>query len=323
MSTNVPISRQQAPDPGGLEGAAPSRVAIPESRPRPSGWTRVLWLLAAFTAAVAVGLPLTGEWAIKPVLLLLVPFSLIHGVRRYGAKVLIIFLVETLVVSNFFENFSISTGFPFGHYHYAGGLQLIDVPIQIGPIYFGLGYVCWLVASTLLDEADTVPSLRAGAGRRVSVVALPMLAAAMMTMFDVGMDSISSTVVGNWVWERGGGLFGVPYSNYLGWWLVTYIFFQIFALYLARSQAPVHAEGRGALLQPVVAYGALGLSSVTYFIGASDQFFTDPTGIVWSGHAINESMMIINLFSVVFVAFLATVKLARNDIARSAAPTFR
>jgi hypothetical protein len=56
-------------------------------------------------------------------------------------------------------------------------------------------------------------------------------------------------------------------------------------------------------------------SSVTYFIAASGKAVTDATGVVWSGHAINESMMTINLFSVVFVAYLAMVKLARNDIA--------
>jgi putative membrane protein len=110
-----------------------------------------------------------------------------------------------------------------------------------------------------------------------------------------------------------GGLFGVPYTNYLGWWLCTYVFFQIFALYLARSQAPVHTEGRGALLQPVLAYVALGLSSVTYFIVNAGDAVTDETGTVWSGHALNETMMIINLFSVVVFAFLAAVKLARDD----------
>lgn len=77
----------------------------------------------------------------------------------------------------------------------------------------------------------------------------------------------------------------------------------------------MHTEGRGALFQPVVAYAALGLSSVTYFIANSGDAVTDATGTVWSGHALNESMMIVNLFSAVVLAFLAVVKLARGDIA--------
>jgi putative membrane protein len=63
----------------------------------------------------------------------------------------------------------------------------------------------------------------------------------------------------------------------------------------------------------VLVYGALGLSSVPYFVAAPDGAVTDPTGTVWSGHAIDESMMIINLFSVVPVALLAVVRLAGRD----------
>jgi hypothetical protein len=147
------------------------------------------------------------------------------------------------------------------------------------------------------------------------VVALPILAGALMTMYDLGTDSLASTVSKDWVWEHGGGVFGVPFTNYLGWWLTTYLFFQIFALYLARSQTPVRAEGRSSLVQPVVIYAALGLTSVPYFITAATSTVTDATGVVWNEHALNETMMTINIFGVVFAAFLAAVKLARNDIA--------
>ncbi|MGW3341712.1 carotenoid biosynthesis protein [Nonomuraea rubra] len=155
------------------------------------------------------------------VLLLSIPLAFIYGVRRYGAKALLLFFAVTFVVSNFFEKLSISTGFPCGHHHYTGSPKLIDVPIFIHPVYFGLGYLCRQVANVLLDEADTRLSWRAGTGRRVNVVALPMTAAAIMTMFDLGSDSIASTVNHLWIWERGGGVFGVPCTNYLGWWLVT------------------------------------------------------------------------------------------------------
>ncbi|MCX5096550.1 carotenoid biosynthesis protein [Streptomyces sp. NBC_00365] len=292
-----------------------------------NAWNRVLWLLAAAAALVGVTIPLAGTAVTLPILLLSVPFALIHGVRRYGWRTLLFFLIETLVASNFFENLSISTGFPFGHYHYTGHPQLIHVPIYIGPIYFGLGYICWQVANTLLDEADSrLGGSSESVAGRVEVVALPMLAAALMTMFDLGNDSIASTMKRIWVWERGGGVFGVPYTNYLGWWFVTYIFFQIFALYLVKRQpasvsastsvsASVRTEGRGVLAQNVLFYGALGLSSVPYFIGASGDMVKDGASVSWSGHAINETMMTINLFGMVFAAFLALVKLARNDLA--------
>lgn len=292
-----------------------------------NAWNRVLWLLASAAAVAGVTIPLAGTHVTLPMLLLSVPFALIHGVRRYGWRTLLFFLIVTLMVGNFFENLSVSTGFPFGHYHYTGHPQLIHVPVEIGPIYFGLGYICWQVANTLLDEADSRLGGSSGSvAGRVEVVALPMLAAALMTMFDLGVDSIASTVKRIWVWERGGGVFGVPYTNYLGWWFVTYVFFQIFALYLVKRQpasvsastsvlASVRTEGRGVLAQNVLFYGALGLSSVPYFIGASGDMVKDGASVSWSGHAINETMMTINLFGMVFAAFLAAVKLARNDLA--------
>ena len=296
-------------------------------------WNRVLWLLAAAAAVVGLTVPLTGTHVAVPMLLLSVPFALIHGVRRYGWRALLVFLIVTLVVSLFFENLSVSTGFPFGEYHYTGRPQLIHVPIEIGPIYFGLGYICWQVANTLLDEADSrLGGSSESVAGRVEVVALPMLAAALMTMFDLGVDSIAATVKRVWVWEEGGGVFGVPYTNYLGWWFVTYLYFQIFALYLMKRQpastatsvsvsvsvsvsGSVRTEGRGALAQNVLFYGALGLSSVPYFIGASGDMVKDGASVGWSGHAINETLMTINLFGMVVAAFLAAVKLARNDLA--------
>jgi hypothetical protein len=46
--------------------------------------------------------------------------------------------------------------------------------------------VCWLVAATLLDGADPA--------RRVNIMAMPVLAAALMTIYDLGSDSVNGAV---------------------------------------------------------------------------------------------------------------------------------
>src|SRR2546422_8889623 len=51
-----------------------------------------------------------------PTVLLLFPFLLIHGMKRYPWKGIAVFVVITLIVSGIMENLSILTGFPFGHY---------------------------------------------------------------------------------------------------------------------------------------------------------------------------------------------------------------
>jgi uncharacterized membrane protein len=276
----------------------------------------IQWTFVGLAVATAVLLPLTGTSATLATLLLTIPFATVHGLRRYGWRRFLAFFAVTFVVSNAFENLSIVTGFPFGDYHYTGAPKLFHVPIFIGPIYFGLGYLSWLTASTLLDRADERLNWRERTGK-VDIVALPALAAAVMTMFDVASDSHAATVLGTWIWHDGGGVFGVPYTNYLGWWLVTYLFFQIFALMLATAQTrdprPNSVVAPGSLTQPVLIYAALGLTSIPYFFAAEAGTVVDMAGARWDIGAINETMMTINIFTVVTVAFLALTKIARGD----------
>ncbi len=300
--------------------AIPAQALQPPA-PQPSGRSRATtitqWALVVAGLTVALVMPLAGFGGAAMVgLLLTIPFAAIHGTCRYGWRRFLTFFVVTFVVSNFFENLSIMTGFPFGDYHYTGSLKLFHVPIEIGPIYFGLGYISWLTASTLLDRADERLNWRERTGR-FNTFALPALAAAVMTMFDVSIDSRASTVNHAWIWEDGGGVFGVPYTNYLGWWLVTYTFFQIFALLLSRPQTraekPGAAVAPGSLLQPVLLYLATGLASIPTFFTARSGTIVDAAGATWDLTAINETMMTISIFSVITVALLALAKIARGD----------
>ncbi|WP_344400728.1 carotenoid biosynthesis protein [Catellatospora chokoriensis] len=307
-------------------GGAPARPARspvqgppapqPDDRGRAIAVTQ--WGLVAAGLTVALVMPFAGPGAATVVglLLLTIPFAAIHGIRRYGWRRFLTFFVVSYVVSNFFENLSIMTGFPFGDYHYTGSVKLFHVPIEIGPIYFGLGYISWLTASTLLDRADERLNWRERTGR-FNTFALPALSAAVMTMFDVSVDSQASTVNHVWIWEDGGGVFGVPYTNYLGWWLVTYLFFQIFALLLARPQTragkPGAAVRPGSLLQPVLFYLGTGLASISTFVTTDPGTVVDAAGATWDLAALNETMMTISIFSVITVALLALAKIARGD----------
>ena len=81
-------------------------------------------------------------------------FTLLHGSRRYGWRAILAFYAVTLVVSNILENLSILTGFPFGNYYYTD-LQrpmLFLVPLVIGPLYVGTGYLAWTIATLLHGE---------------------------------------------------------------------------------------------------------------------------------------------------------------------------
>lgn len=278
------------------------------------------WILVVAALAVGLVLPLTGSlFSGVIVSLLAVALAGVVGARRYGWGLIVAFFAISYVVSFFWENLSVMTGFPFGDYYYTLMPQLFYVPIVIGVSYFGIGFASWMTTNVLLGGADNRLDLRTRVGR-VNVVALPVLSGAVMTMFDVGIDSISSTVRNTWVWEDGGGVFGVPFSNYLGWWFVTWTFFQIFALILAVRQTRHPAGSAPSLpeiphLQPVLVYLTYGVSSISVFIGYTDPaVVVDETGVSWASAAIFETLMVFNLFSIVPVALLATARIAQGAL---------
>src|SRR6266849_1624151 len=93
----------------------------------------VLWgLVMAYVVATILRaiLPSINTF---PTILLLFPFTLIHGMKRYPWKGIAVFIVITVIVSGIMENMSILTGFPFGHYYYTDALgpKVTLVPLLI------------------------------------------------------------------------------------------------------------------------------------------------------------------------------------------------
>src|SRR5260370_18409817 len=115
-------------------------------------WT----LVAVFTIVTLVWrlVPSALPPLIAIALITLLPFVFVfvHGSLQYRFRDVLVFAAITLVVSNIFENLSILTGFPFGHYFYTDGLgpKLFLVPILIGPAYLGTGYLAWTLPRSVL-----------------------------------------------------------------------------------------------------------------------------------------------------------------------------
>jgi len=164
-------------------------------------------------------------------------FVLLHGPRQIGWRQVAVLLVLAFAISWSYETASIATGFPFGHYHYSDllGPKLGTVPFLIMPAYYVVAYISWHLGLILLDRFSD---------RRRDALAtwfLPVIASFIMVMWDMSMDPVRSTSGGAWIWEQGGGYFGVPFSNFMGWLLCVWTVFQLYALYLriAKPTAPV------------------------------------------------------------------------------------
>jgi uncharacterized membrane protein len=270
-------------------------------------WINILWVLAGLLAVTRLA---TTGFSISslglPLIFAATAFALIHGAVRYGWRAILTLLAICLVVSNVLENLSISTGFPFGNYHYTGGLKLFQVPIFIGPAYFANAYLAWMLAIVLIGE------VRRQAGWFTTVV-VPLIASAFMVMWDLSFDPTSSTINHFWVWERGGGYFGVPITNYLGWFLTVYVFLQLFAIFLRYQTGTDEAAQplpRSYYAQAIISYGVIGLTFVlSYLVFTGNAVVTDAAGVVWQTRSITEAEATISIFTMIFVSLLSGAKL--------------
>lgn len=280
------------------------------------------WFFVAAQAILAAILGLNENNRISdigPIISVVVTcsFATVQGVERYGVRRFVIFFLIAACVSWLDETVSILTGFPFGHYHYTDklGFKLWLVPLAILPAYFGTAYLAWTMAQALLG----IFSQPLKNYRRVT---LPLIAAAIMVMWDACMDPYMATLSGNWVWHEGGPYFGVPLVNFFGWYLCVYTFYQIFALYLAKTeQASENPEIRRTAywLQPPLIY----LTGIIFYalrlVFGSHSAVKTADGKTWFSADIYAAALLVSLLTMVFVAVLTMLRVyeQRNAAERS------
>lgn len=263
--------------------------------------------LVALIAAAEIGF----SWNPDPFGQVLAAFSIIvalaHGCLAYGWKNTLAFFAITVAVTLAVENVGAATGFPFGHYHFVvtGGLPRVGhIPLIVGFMWFSMGYFSWHVAAILLDDADARLS---ESGNRF---ALPLIAAFVVTQWDFVMDRGNSTLAGAWVWHDGGADFGVPVTNYAGWFFTSWLFYQLFALWLARSR--LDTPQQSLRFAALVFYAAAGLGYlVPWFMGANGEI-ADAGGQVWHTADIRAMSAIVMLFTMLFSSALAAIKFAKQ-----------
>jgi uncharacterized membrane protein len=148
---------------------------------------------------------------------------------------------------------------------------------------------------------------------------LPVVAAFVMTQWDLVMDPPEATIAKAWIWHDGGADFGVPLSNYLGWLLTSWLFYVAFALYLRRyAAAPMRTarQSRGLQVMAILFYVCAGLTHITpWAIGQSGEV-ADAAGHIWQIHDLRETTVAVMLFTMLFTAVLTTLRLL-NGISQS------
>ncbi len=231
-------------------------------------------------------------------------FAFVHGRRVYGPRGIAIFMALCLGIGSLLESLSLRTGFPFGHYFFTGvmGPKLLQLPIPLALAYVGVGYLAWVVASFVVAAPPR---------SRAALFVVPCIAAVVMTAWDLAMDPVWTHIDRAWVWLDGGGYFGVPFSNYFGWLLTTWLFYQAFALWLRRQpHATVQPRwSRLALLMyGITAAGNLLLAIPSAVPPLFPKTITDAAGRHWFTSDVIGACILVTVFVMAPFALVAWVR---------------
>lgn len=235
-------------------------------------------------------------------------FALVHGSIVYRRKGILLFAVTCLSVSGAIEMLGLRTGFPFGHYYFTDvmGPKAWGLPFLLVLAYLGIGYCSWVVAVLILGARDK--PLRA-----VQRVAVPALAAFVMLAWDLSMEADWSTVDKAWIWRDGGLYFGVPVSNFFGWYLTAYVFFQVFALYCSRRDSVPSRTPIRYWRMPILMYAMCALGNLLILKQPlAPPVVVDPAGHRW------VTMQILVVDAVVSVGLMLPMCVAAWTRARGA-----
>ena len=127
----------------------------------------------------------------------------------------------------------VHTGFPFGGYAYTDVLY----PLVAGtPIVMGAAWVILLAYCRHLSSAYPLNRMAAAA-----------LGACCMVAIDLVIDPLAAGPLEYWSWDHPHGYYGVPWSNFGGWWITAFI---LLAFYPApeKQALPVLRVGLSTVL---------------------------------------------------------------------------
>jgi putative membrane protein len=225
-------------------------------------------------------------------------FAFVHGRLRYGTRGILVFFFICLAVGNAFENLSIATGFPFGRYHFTDvmGPKVLQVPVLLGMAYIGIGYVSWTLAAIILGKH--------------AILATAAVSAFLMVAWDLATEPVWATVVRGWIWHDGGPYFGVPLTNFLGWYFTVFVIYALFGLYL-RGRKLVHQPLPTAYWRmAVLFYGIAAAGNLLVIPRTGLHLVTDATGAAWRVTDILGTSAAVSIFGMGALAAVAWFRLA-------------
>lgn len=176
------------------------------------------------------------------------------AIHLLGARAALHFVVIGVVAGWIAEQLGASYGWFFGSYIYTEvlGPRLGDVPAIIPLMWFALCYVAYVISNLMVWQAPSD-----GAAPLLQAVAMSLLAAMIVTAYDLGADPYMVYTLKAWIMAKTDGWwFGETVQGFAGWTFVSFVIVFGFRLSLrGRTPQPALAVARRHALVPLAIYG--------------------------------------------------------------------
>ena len=177
-----------------------------------------------------------------------------HAHFAFGWENAGVFLGVALIVPYTLEVLSLKTGFPFGSYHYTGHLGF-NLPLGL-PAYVALSWLLLLYCGLFVGQALAIifPVLQ-------NPIFQIILVSISLVITDSVMDPIAFRME-YWIWRRQGRWFGIPATNFFGWFFTATLSLTILSLFTEPLAMRPIPEPHWLYFIPVLMYGLLGLQFI-------------------------------------------------------------
>ena len=169
--------------------------------------------------------PFSLSWAGSVLLFLEGILLILSTILLYGLASALLISLLVIVLSYLVEAIGVNTGFPFGGYHYTDILFLhlpggVPLAVMFAWILIVFGSYAWAHSET-----------------RDLTVRTALLGASLATLLDMAIEPTAAHVVHYWEWSPPGsiGYYGVPFANFVAWFLVTFVLLLLAGRYLRKS----------------------------------------------------------------------------------------
>lgn len=138
-----------------------------------------------------------------PVIITSVLSLILNAFESKNTRNFVLLFAVAYVVGTLAEAVSLKWGLFFGSYYYTlKESGVFNVPLQVSLFWGNFYYLSHLLAN------------------RISKRYLYFIDAAIMVGIDLLLDPVMVRL-GAWKWKDGGVYFGIPFANFVGWFLVT------------------------------------------------------------------------------------------------------